>query len=272
MTSDVLNARVTELGRASRRLAWLSAAGILLILCAIGYAYHQLSSLQTRIDELNAQKAKLDGDIRRARESEQDILAAIGAMLSSADINIFNRDSIDWNAIQENVIKLQSGPRKSAVVGSLLLAWRDLEFRSGGAAINTGFDSPRFIADVLRRAGVPMPEEAPDAQYGPRFIAAMSRVDSTDVRPGDVIVYQYSEGDGLFHTVAFLYLAKGSPLGHGTGIGMPNSGAPVRVLDTMCIEKRTCGWAGSFVGYFRPPYEPVAKVGAADQREPGRPD
>jgi len=94
-STSQIDARVEELGKASRRAALLSLLGFLLVLVAIGYASFQLRELERQRAALEERQGQLRADIEKYRSEldglHADLARARGALMSArAAINAFH--------------------------------------------------------------------------------------------------------------------------------------------------------------------------------------
>lgn len=242
------DAKLEELGRSSRRAAFLSLFGFILILASMGYA-------GLRVKKLSDQKQGLEQDLSSLRESISDLQASesdlrqtqigilnfLGGVTSNEQIRLIDR-SVDWSKTKVNVINMPNGPRKAAVLDALLLAWKDLPFSLGNRSLGTGLDSPHFIDVVLRSEGIHVAQRT-----GERLSDSMMRefkiVDHP--LPGDLIFYHGNVG-----SFALMYIGPGAADGKGVAVGTLQTGEEVMVVDTKNINTPVY----PFIGYFRVPY------------------
>jgi len=90
-----IDARVEELGKASRRAAVVSLLGFLLVLGAIGYAILELRGLERQRTALEEQQREMKADIQKYKSELDELHAALakarGALMSArAAINAFH--------------------------------------------------------------------------------------------------------------------------------------------------------------------------------------
>jgi len=237
-----------ELRKASRRAALLSLTGFLIVLGALGYASIKLAQLDQERRQLGEEQKQLTKSVRRLEsrtnellETQAGVLDFLGGVTSSDQFRLIDR-SVDWPRTRQQILTMDSGPRKTSVLTAILLAWKELPFSLSNRSLGAGLDSPHFVNVVLSRAGVRV-EQRP----GERLSAAMMRqfemVESP--LPGDLIFYHGNVG-----SFVVMYIGPGSPEGKGVGLGTLQTGEEVMILDTKNINTPVY----PFIGFFRVPY------------------
>jgi len=250
MTEIISEAGFQELGKASRRAGLLSVLGFLIVLGALGYASAKLAQLEQQRNELEHERKRLAESVQQLQSRTQELLQTqagvldfLGGVTSSDQFRLIDR-SVDWPQTRQQILGMESGPRKTAILTAILLAWKELPFSLSNRSLSAGLDSPHFIYVVLSMAGVRV-EQKP----GERLSAAMMRqfemVDSP--LPGDLIFYRGNVG-----SFVVMYIGPGSPEGKGVALGTLQTGEEVMILDTKNINTPIY----PFIGFFRVPYPP----------------
>lgn len=243
-----LDNRVEELGRASRRAAIVSLLGLLVVAGALTYAAFQLRSLERDRQRLESQVAQLTDSLRalEARtksliQTQESVLDFLGSVTTGDRIRLVD-PAVDWNRTKREILAMQTGPRKSAVLAAILLAWKELPFSLGNRGLSHGLDSPHFIKVVLDRVGVKV-SQRPDERLSDAMIKQFKRVDNP--LPGDLIFYRGNVG-----SFVVMYIGPGMAGGKGVAVGTLQTGEEVMVLDTQNINTPVY----PFIGIFRVPY------------------
>ena len=94
MNSDQFH--VKELGKASRRTAWLSLIGVLVVLISLGYSAYKLNSLEKVVLSKKAEVSSLEELINNLKKEELVLRDRI------------NRTTDEYNELRKNVEKLYS--------------------------------------------------------------------------------------------------------------------------------------------------------------------
>lgn len=266
-------ARFEALGKASRRAALVSLLGFLFVLGAMAYAALNLSRLERARERLEVQKERLADDLSRLereqkqlevekerladsvkplekrsnelRQTQESVLDFLAGVTSKDRFRLID-PSVDWPRTRDGLLEMDAGPRKSAVLDAILLAWKNLPFSLEDRSLAGGLDSPHFINVVLSSIGVHVQQ-----RKGERLSDAMMRqfqkVDSP--LPGDLIFYRGNVG-----SFVLMYIGPGSPQGKGVAVGTLQTGEEVMVLDTKNINTPVY----PFIGFFRVPYPSVS--------------
>lgn len=233
-----------SLARASRRAAVATALGAVLTLLAIGYSALRLRAVEAEVSSKRAEVGRLEAEVSAAERevedltsSQRDALDFLARVTAQESIRLIGED-VDWPRIRDGIVGLQPGRRKQAVLGGILLAWRDIPFRLAGKDMTTGFDSPRFVQFVLGRVGIEVKSEP-----GERLSVAMMRrfAQTRSPEPGDLLFYKGEIG----HFV-MIYLGPGAPGGQGVCLGTFETGQPVQIMDSVHFNTTTY----PFIGYF----------------------
>lgn len=245
---DTTDARVAELGRASRRAAALSVLGFLVVVASFGYAVIQLRNLERDREALQRDVSRLRDSVRVLRDqtdklakTQASVLDFLGGVTSGERIRLIDR-SVDWEKTKQYVMSLESGPRKTAILNAILLAWKELPFSLTNKGLAQGLDSPHFIQIVLARAGVSV-RQTPGERLSDAMMREFQKVDTP--LPGDLIFYRGNVGNFVV-----MYIAPGASGGNGVAVGTLQTGEELQVLDTNNVNTPVY----PFIGFFRVPY------------------
>jgi hypothetical protein len=222
--------------------------GFLLVAGALTYAAFQLRGLERDRQRLENQVARLTDSLRaieaRTRslvQTQESVLDFLGSVTTGDRIRLVDR-AVDWNRTKREIMAMPTGPRKSAVLAAILLAWKELPFSLDNRGLSHGLDSPHFIKVVLERVGVAVTQR-PDERLSDAMMRQFQRVDSA--LPGDLIFYR-----GNLGSFVVMYVAPGMPGGKGVAVGTLQTGEEVQVLDTQHINTPVY----PLIGVFRVPY------------------
>jgi len=237
-----------ELGKASRRAALLSLLGFLIVLGALGYAGAKLAQLNRERQKIEEDEKHLSESVRQLESRTQELLQTQAGVLdflagvtSSDQFRLIDK-SVDWPRTREQILTMDSGPRKTAILTAVLLAWKDLPFSLSNRSLSSGLDSPHFINVVLSRAGVRV-EQKPGERLSEAMMRQFEKVNSP--LPGDLTFYRGNVG-----SFVLMYIGPGSPEGKGVALGTLQTGEEVLILDTENINTPVY----PFIGFFRVPY------------------
>lgn len=239
--SDISDAHLEELERASRRAAVLSLLGFLLVVGALGYAALKLRQLERQRQKLQDSVNQLESRTKELLQTQEGVLDFLGGVTAGERIRLID-PSVDWPSTKAYLAEMHSGPRKTAILAAILLAWKDLPFSLQNRSLSGGLDSPHFINVVLSSVGVHV-NQTPGERLSDAMMRQFHAVDSP--LPGDLIFYH-----GILGNFAVMYIGPGSPNGKGVAVGTLQTGEEVQVLDTANINTP----AYPFIGFFRVPY------------------
>jgi cell wall-associated NlpC family hydrolase len=203
--------------------------------------------ITTELQQSHATVERLEARVNELKTTEAQVLQFIGDVTSAANIRLVD-PSVDWEATKEAILSMPAGTRKGAVLGAILLAWKDLPFSTKNRDLSSGLDSPHFIDVILRQFGVQV-RTAPGQRLSEAMMSAFEKVDRP--LPGDLLFYRGNVGNFVV-----MYLAPGSPAGNGVAIGTLQTGEEIQVIDTTNINTR----AYPFVGAFRVSYPATMPV------------
>jgi hypothetical protein len=239
--SHIPDAQFEKLGRASRRAAVLSALGFLLVIGALGYAAINLNRLEDKRQQLETSVQRLESQTEDLLQTQQGVLDFLGGVTAENRIRLID-PSVDWARTKAYLAEMKSGPRKTAILAAILLAWKELPFSVNNRGLSTGLDSPHFMNVVLSSVGVHV-EQKPGERLSDAMMRQFKAVDSP--LPGDLIFYR-----GNLGSFVVMYIAPGSASGKGVAVGTLQTGEEVQVLDTANINTPVY----PFIGFFRVPY------------------
>jgi len=246
--SPALDTRVEELGRASRRASIVSLLGFLLVAAALSYAIWQLRNLERDRQQLEVQVARLADSLQHLRsqtrsliQTQESVLDFLGSVTTGDRIRLVD-PLVDWSRTKQEILAIPTGPRKSAVLAAILLAWKELPFSLDNRGLSRGLDSPHFIQAVLDRVGVRVAQR-PGERLSDAMMRQFARVDRA--LPGDLIFYRGNVG-----SFVVMYVAPGLPGGNGVAVGTLQTGEEVMVLDTKHVNTPVY----PLIGIFRVPY------------------
>ncbi|MGH7785136.1 MAG: hypothetical protein ACREO5_15010, partial [Candidatus Binatia bacterium] len=95
----------------------------------------------------------LQGRVTQLESSQDSVLQFLADVTAGEDIRLID-SSVDWERTKKSIVSMPAGPRKTAVLGAILLAWKQLPFSVKNRSLTSGLDSPHFINAVLRSVGV----------------------------------------------------------------------------------------------------------------------
>ena len=236
-----IDAKVTQLGKASQRTALVSMIGFLIILASMGYEAIKLRQLEKEKQQLSDSVRYLRSHTDELLRTQEGVLDFLGGVTSGDRIRLID-PSVDWSSTKKFLIDMPAGPRKTAVLTAILLAWKDLPFSLENHSLASGLDSPHFINVVLKNVGVKV-QQNPNERLSDAMMRQFQKVDSP--MPGDLIFYKGNVG-----SFVMMYIAPGAPSGNGIAVGTLQTGEEVQIVDTIHINTPVY----PFIGYFRVPY------------------
>jgi hypothetical protein len=230
-----------QVKKSSRRSAWLTIYGALVVISSLVYSYINLSSLEADIDykkneletlkiETNvlASKAKavegqlaiLKDEITDLQNTQDSVLDFLVAVTDGSQVHILD-SAVDWDITKSRLTLLPSGDRKSALLNAILLAWKDIPFEMGKQGVY-GFDSPRFLNYVLQSVGIKIEKKSSQ-----RMSDALmdSFIQTTDPKPGDLVFFKGQTG-----SFGFILLTIGDADDEHVGVGTLQKSAPLQII------------------------------------------
>jgi hypothetical protein len=196
---------------------------------------HEVTTLEAKVSDLNARANGLE-------TTQSDLLDFLGDVTTKESIRLIYPE-VDWNSTKAYILSLPAGPRKSAVLSAILLAWKAIPFSLQNSGLSRGLDSPHFMNTVLLRYGVNVAPK-PHERLSDAMMRSFEKIESPE--PGDLIFYRGNVG-----SFVLMYIAPGQPDGHGVAVGSLQTGEELMILDTASV--RTGPYP--FVGTFRVPYK-----------------
>lgn len=237
-----------ELRKASRRATLVSLVGALIVLGGMAYAISNLSRLERQRQLLETEQKSLSDSVktletrtRELQQTEESVLDFLGGVTSKEKFRLID-PSVDWPRTKATILDMDAGPRKSAVLDAILLAWKNLPFSLKDRSLSRGLDSPHFMNVVLSSTGVHV-QQRRDERLSDAMMRQFQRVGSP--LPGDLIFYHGNVG-----SFVLMYIGPGSSEGTGIAIGTLQTGEEVMVLDTKNVNTPVY----PFIGFFRVPY------------------
>lgn len=207
----------------------------------MGYAVFKLRELerekQQLIDSVNYLRSHTDELLR----TQAGVLDFLSGVTSSEQIRLID-PSVNWAKTRKYLIDMPAGPRKSATLMAILLAWKDLPFSLENRSLSSGLDSPHFINVVLANSDVKV-QQRPNERLSDAMMRQFSKVDLPE--PGDLIFYKGNVG-----SFVLMYIAPGSSKGKGVAVGTLQTGEEIQIIDTANINIP----AYPLIGCFRVPY------------------
>jgi hypothetical protein len=197
--------------------------------------------LQIQVNNLGQVKNSLETRTKELSRTQEDLLDFLGGVASQEAIRLLD-SGVDWPKTKAEIIAMPAGPRKSALLSAILLAWKAVPFSLSNKGLTQGLDSPHFINLILQRYGVVV-KQRPGQRLSDAMMGEFQRVDQP--LPGDLIFYRGNVG-----SFVVMYIGPGRSEGKGVAVGTLQTGEELRVLDTADINTPVY----PFIGYFRVPY------------------
>lgn len=227
--------------KSSRRSAWLTIYGALIVMGSLIYSYINLSSLETEIEckkseivslELKAsglatiakaaesQLKVLKNEVTDLQKTQNSVLDFLVSVTDNSKIHILD-PTVDWESTKEQINSLPPGDRKNALLNAILLAWKDIPFEMGKQGVH-GFDSPRFLNYLLQSVGINIEKKS-----GQRMSDALmsSFVKTKDPKVGDLVFFK-----GQVGSFGFILLSVGNTDAEHVGIGTLQKSAPLQII------------------------------------------
>jgi cell wall-associated NlpC family hydrolase len=222
---------------------------IIILLIATSYTLYSLrtelnekqaamETLAREAEERERKVAELEGKIKNLVDTQAEVLRSTANILESKKIQNIRQD-VDWNSTLNDIVNMEPGKRKVAVVTSILLAIKQLKFRLGGRNPRQGFDSPGFIQYVFSFVEMDMPSQ-PGKMLSVSMMETCSEV--SEPKAGDLMFFEGRPGNFVL-----LYLSPGKEGSPGVGAGHLGTNLSTGIYDTFQFK-------GKFKGYYRPPY------------------
>lgn len=247
-----------QLEKSSQRSGLLSLTGIVIFISSLIYASISLNNTNDKlekvseelrfkeqtIDSLNIYQKKIIQDVTNLKDDEKKLTAFLIRLIkASARNSIGDINEKNWEHITNSIVNLPSGKRKTAVLISLLMTWKEIPFQLGGKSPSASFDSPGFLKYVIEQVDIQI-DKNPNEFLSEAMMNKFEKVDKP--LPGDFIFYRGQTGN-----FGLLYLCEGEVGGHGIAIGTLQSISPLAIYDTRYINIPFF----PFRGYYRVNYE-----------------
>lgn len=232
---------LVKIKKSSRRSAWLTIYGALVVVSSLIYSYVNLSSLEAEIEykkseligievevsalvnKVKTAEVQLDAlknevvDLQKTQNSVLDFLVSV---TSRSQVHLLD-PAVDWNNAKNKLSALPSGDRKNALLNAILLAWKDIPFEMGKQGVY-GFDSPRFLDYVLQSVGLNI-EQKSNQRMSDTLM--QSFVETNDPKPGDIVFFK-----GQIGSFGFILLTVGDTDSEHVGIGTLQKSAPLQII------------------------------------------
>ena len=230
-----------KLKKSSRRSAWLTIYGAVIIFGSLTYSYINLSSLEKEMIKKSLELINIENsteNLRQVAESysfqlketeiklaslqstQNSILDFLVSVTSESKIHILD-SSVDWLESKRQLELLPAGDRKNALLNAILLAWKDIPFEMGKEGVH-GFDSPRFLHFVLQSVGVEV-ERKPRQRMSDALMQSFQKVEKP--QPGDLVFFK-----GQLGSFGFILLSVGDKDSEHVGIGTLQKVAPLQII------------------------------------------
>ncbi len=235
----------------------------------LAVSFARVRDLQTRAGALSESNRQVVEELARSRAQGKTLEARVSALnATQAHLLQFIRDvtaaenirlvdpRVDWEATKAAVIAMPAGTRKAAVLGAILLAWKELPFSTQNRGLASGLDSPHFINLILQQFGAGV-----DAGPGQRLSDAMMDKLAPSERPlpGDLLFYKGNVG-----SFVVMYLAPGASGGQGVAVGTLQTGEEIQIVDTVDLNTERY----PFIGAYRVEYPAEIPVRSAIATDP----
>jgi len=230
------------LRKSSRRSAWLTIYGVVIIITSLAYSYIKLADLENNIiekkkelkgfetsvdhlkSESNDYKIKLiesKNELMNLRKTQDSVLNFLVSVTDENKVHILD-SSVDWNEVKNQLSNLPAGDRKNAILNSILLAWKDIPFTMGKEGVRAGFDSPRFVRYVLETVGLKVENEK-GKRLSDTLMGAFEKVKKPS--PGDLVFFK-----GQVGSFGFILLSVGESDSEHVGVGTLQRISPLQII------------------------------------------
>ncbi|MEM6737596.1 MAG: NlpC/P60 family protein [Bacteroidota bacterium] len=239
------------------RLLLFNGLPVLIVLAGTFYASTNLersySELETvkcllkeaefKVDSLNIYFRKISQDVDDLKGDEKKLTDFLIQLIKTSKKNSVGSEELDWDRISKCILDLPSGKRKTAVLISLLIAWKEIPFELGGSSPSASFDSPSFLKYVVEQVGIEV-NKRPDEFLSVTMMKKFEKVDKP--LPGDLIFYKGQTGN-----FGLMYLCDGHSDGQGIAVGTLQAISPLAIYETRHINTPFF----PLRGYYRVNYE-----------------
>ena len=250
---------LAQLKKSSKRSAWLTIYGVLVIIASLVYSYVNLNELEKSIaiksneletvensikslkEEAKSYQKMLqssEGKLKNLQETQDSILNFLVSVTDQDNIHILD-SSVNWGAVKKQLSKLPAGDRKDALLNSILLAWKDIPFTMGKESLSGGFDSPRFLRYVLKTTGLQI-NNVTGQRVSDTLMNRFKKVENP--KAGDLVFFK-----GQVGSFGFILLSIGDTDSEHVGIGTLQKSAPLQIISMGHINTPSF----PLKGYFR---------------------
>jgi cell wall-associated NlpC family hydrolase len=248
-----------QLEKSSRRNAWLTLYGVLIIIASLIYSGLKLADLDRNIlekrmelDEYGSTIASLEIErkeyinqleqskvaLSNLRNTQDSILNFLVSITDQTRVHILDR-SVDWDEVKRQISNLPAGQRKNAILNSLLLAWKDIPFAMGQSEVNSGFDSPRFLNYVLGTVGSKVKRKN-NQRMSDALMKNFEKVNNPKI--GDLVFFK-----GQIGSFGFILLSVGKSDSEHVGVGTMQKTESLQIISMGNINTPHF----PLLGYFR---------------------
>lgn len=252
---------IAKIKKSSRRSAWLTIYGALIIIGSLIYSYINLTSLEEAISDKSNELKALEQSVIKLQEKEKDyryelntaenklknlqntqnsVLDFLVSVTSKSKVHLLD-PSVDWGEAKKQLNALPAGDRKNALLNAILLAWKDIPFSMGEEGLH-GFDSPRFLRYVLQLVGIEV-KQVKGKRMSDTLMEMFEKVDNP--KPGDLVFFKGQKG-----SFGFILLSVGNSDTEHVGIGTLQKVAPLQIISMGNINTPSF----PLRGYFRVTY------------------
>ena len=232
---------IAKIKKSSRRSAWLTLYGALIIIGSLVYSYISLTSLEKVISHKSNELKDLEKSVIQLQEKEKEyryeliqsenklknlqntqnlVLDFLVSVTSESQIHLLD-PSVDWAEAKKQLNVLPAGDRKNALLNAILLAWKDIPFSMGREGLH-GFDSPRFLRYVLQSVGIEV-KQVKGKRMSDTLMGMFEKVDNP--KPGDLVFFK-----GQVGSFGFILLSVGNSDREHVGIGTLQKVAPLQII------------------------------------------
>lgn len=207
-------------------------------------ANSKLRKVEFQVDSLKIYFNKISEDVDDLKGDEKKLTEFLVRLIKTSEQNsIGSNDDLNWDNITKCIIDLPSGKRKTAVLISLLMTWKEIPFELGGDSPSASFDSPSFLKYVIEQTGIQIDKDPNEFLS----VAIMNKFEKVDKPlPGDLIFYKGQTGN-----FGLMYLCEGHSSGQGIAIGTLQAISPLGIYETRYINTPFF----PLKGYYRVNYE-----------------
>jgi len=215
-----------SLARRSRIAAAITLSGFAVIAIAYVLGFVQvrkseqdLKILKAQIRSEQNQLSQIQPEVKNLKQSQTDLLQVFGRVISGSQIAILSR-RVQWQAVQDTIIRMPPGARKQAALAAILLAWKNVPFVLGAHNVGSGYDSPSFISDVLSDVGISVKRQ-PKELLSDALMRSFKR--TQEPKAGDLVFYKGQTG-----SFGLILLTDGKD--DAIGVGTLQAVSPLQIM------------------------------------------